>query len=121
MGEMKNRKYSIKEVPEEIRHIFKNPYTKISSRDIEILEKYILEVSDLFGSFVLDFEYQRERGNDIIHQEPGKPPHVVLKGRNYFDEEIKVRRGDGKIETVYPGEKFKTHILVQEDYDLYLK
>ncbi|GEM_PF-4603065 len=112
-------KYRLDEAPEIVQKIFENPEYKLTAGDAEILVDFILNVSELLGSFPLDFEYQKERRMSIIHLEPGREPHVVLKGRNIFDKPIKARDGEGNIREVYPGERFKTHIPAS-DSDKYL-
>ena len=108
--------YDTLEVSSTLAQILLKPIYRIAESVVPQLEEEIIELALSFGEFMIEPEYWKgpTQHHRMIHpHEPGKKPHIVLRGRNCFPFDIFERSGRGDINKVPRGESFRTHIPVQ--------
>ncbi len=116
MTAITNKKITIENIEYDnpLVRALKHPERRIFKSEIDALETEVLELAEQAGEFIVDFEYWKgdSQYNKMIHAYENKVPHIVLKGKNPYDFAIKARSGKGEFSIVGPGQKFKTHTLV---------
>lgn len=97
-----------------LQRALQNPERRLTLTEVEQLENELLEtnlIEKIYPEEIIKSDCLQY--GPTVHIEPGRKPHIVLRGKNPFDVPIRDRPGDGSIPTIVnPGEGFSSHINV---------